>query len=142
MEEPRHFSISIESIQDYEFRVKFDPAQMPDLRIDEPSPLGHDRGPDPARLLASAVGGCLSASLLYCARKLRLDMQGLRTDVTVTHARNEKGRLRISGIDVDIEPKIGEPDEGKLRKCLELYEDFCVVTQSVRKGIEVAVKVK
>ncbi len=141
-EEPKKFSISLESIQDYEFRVKFDPTQIPDIVIDEPIPLGHDKGPDPARLLASAVGGCLSASLLFCARKLRLDVRGVHTDVTVTHTRNEKGRLRIGKIDVEIDPTIGEPDEGKLQRCLDLYEDFCVVTQSVRKGLDVSVNVK
>jgi uncharacterized OsmC-like protein len=141
-EEHKRFSVSIQSIQDYEFRVTFDPLQIPELIMDEPSPLGQDKGPDPARLLATAVGGCLSASLLFCARKLRLDIQGLHTDVTVTHTRNEKGRLRIGKIDVEIDPQIGAPDDAKLRRCLDLYEDFCVVTQSVRKGLDVSVKVK
>lgn len=141
-DETKQFSISLDSIQDLEFRVKFDRSQLEDLIIDEPSPLGHDKGPDPARLLAAAIGGCLSASFLFCAQKLRLKMSGLRTDVKVIHTRNEKGRLRIGKIDVEIDPRIDEPDEQKLQKCLSLYEDFCVVTQSVRKGLDVSVKVK
>jgi hypothetical protein len=32
------------------------------------------------------------------------------------------------------------PDEA-LKACLETFEDFCVVTQSVRTGIDVAVNV-
>jgi len=141
-EESKRFSISIDSIQDFEFRVKFDAAKLPDLIVDEPSPLGHDKGPDPARLLASAVGSCLSASLLFCAQKLRLKIRGLHAEVVVTHTRNEKGRLRIGKIDVEIEPRIEEPDEQKLQRCLDMFEDFCVVTQSVRKGVDVSVKVK
>jgi len=141
-DESRQLSISLDSVQDYEFRVKFDKTQLEDIIIDEPSPLGHDKGPDPARLLASAIGGCLSASLLFCARKLRLSMEGLHADVKVTHTRNEKGRLRIGRIDVEIEPLIKERDEQKLQRCLDLYEDFCVVTQSVRSGLDVSVKVR
>jgi len=141
-EESRQFSISLDSIQDFEFRIKFDKAQYQDLMIDEPAPVGHDRGPGPSRLLAAAVGGCLSASLLFCARKLRLDMPGLHTDVKVNHTRNEKGRLRIGSIDVEIFPNITEPDEQKLQRCREMFEDFCVVTQSVRNGINVSVAVK
>jgi uncharacterized OsmC-like protein len=141
-EEPGQFSVSLDCIQDFEFCVKFDKAQYPDLIIDEPPPVGQDKGPNPSRLLAAAVGGCLSASLLFCARKLRLDMPGLHAEVRVRHTRNEKGRLRIGNIDVEIAPCIKEPDEQKLRRCLELFEDFCVVTQSVRKGIDVSVAVK
>jgi uncharacterized OsmC-like protein len=141
-EDTRRFSISLDSIQDFEFRIKFDKTQLQDLIVDEPSPLGHDKGPDPAKLLASAVGGCLSASLLFSAQKLRLKMTGLHTNVHVSHTRNEKGRLRIGKVVVEIEPRIEEPDEQKLRRCLDMFEEFCVVTQSVRKGVDISVKVK
>lgn len=141
-EDARQFSISLESVEGLEFRVKFTGAAFQDLIIDEPPPAGHDKGPNPGRLLAAAIGGCLSASLLFCAQKLRLNIQGLHTDVTVSHARNEKGRLRIGKIDVSIDPRIEDPDMKKLQRCLELFEDFCVVTQSVRKGLDVSVKVK
>ncbi len=139
--EPGQFSISLDCIKDFEFRVKFDNERYQDLMIDEPPPVGNDNGPNPSRLLAAAVGGCLSASLLFSARKLRLNMTGLHADVKVQHTRNEKGRLRIGKIDVDIVPNIAEPDEQKFRRCLEIFEDFCVVTQSVRNGIDVSVKV-
>jgi uncharacterized OsmC-like protein len=141
-EESKHFSISLDSIQDFEFRVKFNAEEFKEIVLDEPPPVGHGRGPNPGQMLAAAVGSCLSASLLFCARKLRLNMQGVHTDITVTHARSEKGRLRIGKIDVAIDPRIVEPDAQKLQRCLDMYEDFCVVTQSVRKGLDVSVKVK
>ncbi len=141
-EESRQFSVSLESIKDFEFRVKFDQTQIQDLILDEPAPIGQGSGPDPGRLLAAAVGGCLSASFLFCAQKLRLGMEGLHANVMVTHTRNEKGRLRIGKIDVQLEPRIKEPDDQKLQRCIDLYEDFCVVTQSVRNGLDVSVKVK
>ncbi len=136
------FSVSLDCTQGYEFTVRFADAPYGELLIDEPPPVGNDRGPNPSRLLATAVGGCLSASLLFSARKLRLDVQGLHAEVKVGHTRNEKGRLRIGKIDVEIAPVIKDPDEQKLQRCLELFEDFCVVTQSVRKGIDVSVSVK
>jgi hypothetical protein len=43
--ELKEVSISLDSVQDYEFRVKFDGLQPQDLIIDEPEPVGHDRGP-------------------------------------------------------------------------------------------------
>jgi uncharacterized OsmC-like protein len=141
-DESRPLYISLDSVQDYEFRVRFDQTQLEDLIMDEPSPLGHDKGPGPARLLAAAVAGCLSASFLFCAKKLRLNIEGLHADAKITHTRNEKGRLRIGNIDVEIVPHLQAPDEQKLQRCLDLYEDFCVVTQSVRRGLDVSVKVR
>lgn len=140
-QEPGRFSISIDRIQDFDFRVKFDKPLYPDLMIDEPPPVGHDHAPNPSRLLAAAIGGCLSASLLFSAGKLRLNPQGMRAEVDVAHARNEKGRLRIGKISVKIIPQIEDPDPHKLQRCLEMFEDFCVVTQSVRQGIDVSVEV-
>jgi uncharacterized OsmC-like protein len=141
--ELKDFSIALDSVQDYEFRVKFDALLRQDFLIDEPEPVGHDKGPDPSKLLAAAVGGCLSISLLFCAKKSRLNsLQSIHSEVKVQHTRNEKGRLRIGKIKVEITPKFESADEQKFKRCLELFEDFCVVTQSVRNGIDVSVNVK
>jgi len=141
-EAERRIALSLESVEDFEFRVRFAEVPYGGLTIDEPLPVGQSKGPDPSRLLAAAVGGCLSASLLFAARKLRLNVQGMHTDVKVEHRRNERGRLRIGKIEVQIAPAIHEPDQTQLKRCLELFEDFCVVTQSVRSGIEVSVNVR
>lgn len=140
--ESERISISVDRIQDMEFRVKFDKPIYQDLMLDEPPPAGNDRAANPTRLLAAAVGGCLSASLLFSALKLRLNIQGMHANVGVEHTRNEQGRLRIGKIDVEITPTIADPDPHKLQRCLDMFEDYCTVTQSVRKGIDVAVTVK
>jgi uncharacterized OsmC-like protein len=140
--EPGRFSITLDSIKDYEFRVKFDKEQFEDILMDEPPPVGGDTGPNAPRLLAAAVGNCLSASLLFCARKSRVDVDGVHTEVSVQYTRNEKGRIRIGKIDVAIEPKISRREPDKARRCLELFQDYCVVTESVRTGIDVSVAVK
>lgn len=49
---PGHFTIALESIQDYEFRVKMDKEQFQELLMDEPPPLGKDRAPNASRFLA------------------------------------------------------------------------------------------
>ncbi len=141
-EESRHFRISMDCIQDYRFRVRFDKERYAELQMDEPPPLGGNSAPNASRILAAAVGNCLSASLLFCARKARAGVEGLHTEVEVSLTRNEKGRLRIGKIDVTIDPKLSAGDEGKARRCLELFEDYCVVTQSVRDGIDISVTVR
>ena len=56
------FGLRIEQVDGYEFRVRFDKEHYPEMRLDEPAPLGHDRAPNPARILAAAIGNCLAAS--------------------------------------------------------------------------------
>jgi organic hydroperoxide reductase OsmC/OhrA len=140
--EIRSFKISMDCVQDYRFRVRFDREQYADLEMDEPPPLGGDSAPNASRVLAAAIGNCLSASLLFCMRKARANVESLHTEVEVALSRNEKGRLRIAKIDVTIEPRLNDADRERSRRCLELFEDYCVVTQSVRGGIEVSVSVK
>jgi hypothetical protein len=53
--------------------------------------------------------------------------------------RNDKGRLRISHMTVKMFPQVS--DDARMARCRELFEDFCIVTQSVRNGIPVDVEV-
>lgn len=143
MAEPVHeFTISVEQVRDYEFRVRFDKPQLSDLTLDEPPPLGRDAGPSPVRLLAAAIGDCLAASLLFCLRKARADVESLRAEVTTQIVRNENKRLRVGRLEVTIEPRLPEGAQAAALRCRELFEDFCTVTQSIRQGIDVQVTVK
>jgi uncharacterized OsmC-like protein len=136
--------ITLELDRDYEFLVSFDRLpDVPAIRLDEPAPLGADRGPNAVALLAGAVGNCLSASLLFCLRKSRVDVTGIKAHVAARVARTPTGRLRVSGIDVRIDPEIAATsDPARLARCTALFEDFCVVTESVRRGIPVSVTVE
>jgi uncharacterized OsmC-like protein len=125
----------------YRFRVRFDQQGMPDLITDESPPLGEGKGPSPSRLLATAVGNCLAASLLFCLGKARLPVEGLEAEVVTEFTRNEEGRLRIGGMKVRLLPKWTAETAAKARRCLEIFEDFCVVTEAVRHGVPVEVQV-
>lgn len=136
------FTITLEQQADFDFRVKFDWPGNAELLLDEPEPLGHRHGPNAARLIAAAVGNCLSASLVFCLRtKFRQDTKPLRASVTGHIVRNERGRMRIGSLDVKIE--LGEDAAAlpHLERCLEQFEDFCIVTESVRQGVPVHVEV-
>lgn len=133
--------ISMELQKGYEFLVDFQQDGVAPLLVDEPPPLGEGHGPGASKLLAAAVGNCLSASALFCLGKAHVEVKGLRTTVSMTKVRNEQNRLRVGRIEVKIEPEVAEEDVPRMKRCLELFEDYCVVTQSVRGGIDVAVEV-
>lgn len=139
--EDKQLTLTLEQIDDYEFKVNF--GEGADLLMDEPEPLGGNKGPNASKVLSAAVGNCLSASLLFCLQKARIDSKIIKTTVATTISRNEKGRFRIGGskVSINIELDQAENATNRINKCLELFEDFCVVTQSVRDGINVQVEV-
>nr|MDO8135142.1 OsmC family protein [Candidatus Njordarchaeum guaymaensis] len=130
--------------KDLAFKVSFDIPTMPSLKADEPSDAGGSgEGPNASRLLGAAVGNCLSASLAFCLKKSKLELRKLRSDVEVKAARNEKGYLRVRSIKVDIHPELKSAEDVKrMDRCLQVFQDYCIVTESVRKGIPVEVNVK
>lgn len=135
------FAVNLTLRDGYSFDVEFADGEGPPLIVDELPPLGEANGPNPARLLAAAVGSCLSASLLFCLRKSRIEVAQLRTTVDGTIARNERGRLRISGLRVRLAPDVTAEQRERMGRCLDLFQDFCIVTESVRDGIAVDVEV-
>lgn len=141
MSEVGRFTIDVEHLEGYEYKVKFDWPQAPDLLMDEPSPLGEQKGANASRLLAAALGNCLSASLMYCVSKADPPDQAVKTSVTCTMVRNEKGRMRVGGMDVRLTLGREFEQSARLKRCLSLFEEFCIVTASVRDGIDVRVEV-
>jgi len=142
MSEPiSEFTLSVDQVSDYEFQVNFNTEELAPLTVDESPPLGKHAGPSPSRLLAAAIGSCLQSSLLFCAHKARVDVKHLRGEVKVQIVRNENHRLRIGKVEVTIDPEIAEQDRERAGRCMELFKDFCTVTESVRAGIPIEIRV-
>jgi uncharacterized OsmC-like protein len=139
MSDHDQFTVHLDRHERYAFGARFDRENVEPLVMDEPEPLGRGGGPNAARLLGAAVGNCLSASLLFCLEKARQSVQGLHTDIVGTMVRNPRGRLRVGKLDVHITLDLegGQPE--RVRRCFELFEDYCVVTAGVRRGIPVSV---
>jgi len=128
-------------VKGYAFGVEFDVEGMPSIIVDETKPTGENLGPNPTRLLSAAVGHCLSSSLLYCLSKAKIQAKNMETTVKTNIVRNEEGRLRVQEIDVQIRLDVPEVDKPRVGRCLEIFENYCTVTSSVRKGIQVNVNV-
>ena len=128
--------------KDYQFTTSFETLpKAPSLQVDEPPPLGAGEGPNASALLSAAVGNCLAASLAFCLRKSRVEVASLEVEVRTRIIRTDAGRFRIGGISVRLKPGLGSGEPAKYARGLELFEDFCVVTASVRNGIPIDVAV-
>jgi organic hydroperoxide reductase OsmC/OhrA len=71
-----------------------------------------------------------------------VEVAALRTTVESTIVRNERGRLRIGGLRVRLAPDVTPEQRERMGRCLDLFQDFCIVTESVRDGIVVDVEVE
>ena len=141
MDEQR-FALTLTLESGYALTARFDEEARAPLTTDEAAPVGTGRGPNPARLLGAAIGSCLGASLLYCLRRARVEVAGLTTRVWGTLVRNERGRWRVGAIDVVLMPAGPVADPERFRRCVSVFEDYCIVTESVRQGIPVSVAVQ
>jgi uncharacterized OsmC-like protein len=142
MSDEQVFEVSLEQVEDFEFRVRFEGTALGDLSTDEAAPLGHDAGPNPARLLLVATANCLAASLLFALRKFRNTPGPLRAKARAQLARNAQGRWRVAGMEVDIQLADPAASLQHIERALAQFEDFCIVTESVRAGVPVAVRVR
>lgn len=134
--------VTLEQEEGYAFRIRFDDSTLEPLLSDETAPLGEGRGPNPSRILLAAIANCLSASLLFALRKYKNAPGPLRAEITAAPMRNTEGRWRIPRAFVEIHLAEGGEAHAQLDRILAQFEEFCVVTQSVREGMDVEVTVK
>jgi organic hydroperoxide reductase OsmC/OhrA len=132
--------VSLRQDRDFRFAIHF-AENMPPFYGDEPPPLGAGTGPSPSQLLAAAVGNCLSDSLLFALRKYKQSPEPLRSEAVAVVDRNPENRLRVERIQVRIHLGVPGANLQHLDRALAQFEEFCTVSQSVRRGIPVDIEV-
>jgi len=140
MTDERTHHVTLKLADKFRFVAEFADVPGAFVVFDEPPPLGDNRAPNAAEMLSAAIGNCLAASLTFCLRRARVDVQDMTAEVATHVSRNDRGRLRIRAIDVQLEPIIATGTN--INRCEALFEDFCIVTASVQQGIPVHVSLK
>jgi uncharacterized OsmC-like protein len=130
--------VDLAEVEKFEFTVAFPGTSYAGLTVDEPAPTGHDAGPNPTRTLALAVGHCMSSTLVSTCERAHVPVRPLRTTVRATVGRNDRGRLRVQKLEVEIATgPVNESDRGPFDHCVEVFPDYCTVSGSVRQGIPI-----
>ncbi len=132
-------SVTITRQEKYRFVVDFGPGMA--AIADEPPPLGEGSGPSPVQLLAAAVANCLSASLVFACGKFKEDPGTLKATAVCQIGRNDKNRLRVTGLDVRMTLGVAPETLSHLDRALAQFQDFCTVSKSVEAGIPFKVAV-
>jgi organic hydroperoxide reductase OsmC/OhrA len=126
----------------YKYEITFDELPGAMIVSDESAPIGKNEGVTAAMMLAGAAGHCLSSSLLFCLEKSRAKAEDLSTDVEMNLERNSKGRWRVNEIKVKLRPVVDSVDAEKLERCKGIFQDFCIVSASMREGVKIDVEVE
>jgi organic hydroperoxide reductase OsmC/OhrA len=124
----------------YAFHVQIAGTGL-ELHTDEPPPLGAGAGPNPSALLLAGVANCLAASLLFALRKFKNAPGPIRAEIVARRERNAAGRWRIPRAQVTLTLADPAASLEHFDRVLAQFEQFCIVTQSVREGIAVEVAV-
>jgi len=125
----------------FKFEVDFGLENASKLIMDEPPPVGESTGPSASKVLAAAMGNCLTASLMFCLQRARAEFGDIKTDVKGVMRRNESGRWRIQEMNVDIDIGVDGDYDSQYDRCHGLFEDFCIVSKSIEQGIPINVQV-
>lgn len=133
--------VMLEQEGPYAFKVNFEGAGLAALHTDEPAPLGEGAGPNPSAILLTGIANCLGASLLFALRKFRNAPGPIRAEIVARKERNAEGRWRIPRAEVTIHLSDKAADLEHFDRVLAQFEQFCIVTQSVREGVDVAVRI-
>ena len=132
--------VALQQQENYRFLAQYE-GDTPDLLTDEPAPLGGNQGPSPAQLLVTALGNCLSDSLVFALGKFHQPNDGIRTEAVGHLGRNDDNHLRVVGVDVTLH--LGHPAAQfqRLERILDQFEQFCTVSQSVVTALPIQLKV-
>ncbi len=132
--EEAEFNVEIKRLEGYDFRVSFKGGEEK-LLMSEPEPLGRKEYPNGGHVMGAAIGHCMCSGLIFCLEREGVNIGPVKAEVTVKMERNEQDKLRISLVHAKLFPQVEDLESAK--DCIESFEEYCIVTQSVRQGIEV-----
>ncbi len=105
--------------------------------VDEPPPVGEDRGPDPYELLLSALGACTAiTTTLYAQRK---GWPLAAVEVRLTHARTHTDDCASGGYcdRAEVHVELEGPLDDEQRKRLREIATRCPVARTFARGIDI-----
>jgi len=115
-----------------------------DIHIDEPESFhGTDEGPSPVEFYLIGIGGCMGSTFTYCLQKRNVEIDALEVvvDGQLKHI-GPKMSLQLVNIEVEllITPSNNESSE-KIEQCINSFQEYCIVRNSITQGIPFEVKV-
>jgi putative redox protein len=94
-------------------------------------------GPSPMQALAFALAGCMAMDVVHVLAKSRVDLRGLRTDLT--GERSPENPHRFTAVTLHFTVTGNVPDDKVERAIALSREKYCSVWHSMRQDIDLTV---
>ena len=112
--------------------------------FDEPRPHGDDEHASPVGYMFSSLVACQMSVLAQCFEKSRIEEYEIEADAAIDRRGSDEvaeempahTAKRIEHVQIDLSVEVPEEFEDRARRCLEVYDQGCIVGQSFRAGIE------
>lgn len=121
-----------------------------EIKFDEPEDLpagaGDDEHPSPVDYMFASLIGCQISVLNQALHKARIEDFTIEAEAKISPDAMEADEVpdempphtanRIQRIEIDLSIEVPEEFESRAQRCLDVYDQGCVVGQSFRAGID------
>lgn len=105
---------------------------------------GSDEGPSAVDLLVTSLLACQVSVLQQCFEKARIEEYEIEAEATIDDRGEgdipgempENTAGRVEHVVIDLDATVPEELEPRARRCLDVYDDGCIVGQSLLAGID------
>ncbi len=131
----------VDSYLEEGMKVKVDNGRGHEITIDEPESFGgSDEGMNPVEITLASLAGCLSITSAFLANKMKIDINDLSIEVegeiddkAMSSAEVDSGFKEIRyNLKID-----SDADEEKIEKLYQSIEQYCPVSDTLERGIEI-----
>ena len=144
----RKVNVSVHAKSETPARIKIQSGKFK-MIIDEPENMGGtDLGPSPVQVLLMSLAGCLNVTGHEVARQRGMKLNGMKIDIKGSmNPCNFMGcsfdeRAGFQHINVSIKADFEDETQEAIESWLEETEARCPVTDNIKEGTSISVKVK
>jgi len=135
--------IELEQPKAGDMLIKFNSETMDDLTVRKTGIPREKMGGEARQLLAASLAECMCSTLISLLEWARVRYEKLHATVTVSTEKDERGRLCVGQIDVNIGLEIPKDEESmkRFRRAEGLFKRGCLMSRSLERGIKVNYKI-
>ena len=135
--------VELEQLEDGDLLIKFNSETMDDLIVKKAGVPKEKMGGEARQLLAAGLAECMCSTFISLLEWARVKCGKLDATVTVSTEKDERGRLCVDRLDVNIEVEIpGDEDFMKrFRRAENLFKRGCLMSRSLERGIKISYKI-
>ena len=132
--------IELEQPEDGDLLIKFDSETMDDLIVKKAGVPKEKMGGEARQLLAASLAECMCSTFVSLLEWARVKYGGLHATVTVSTEKDERGRLCVGHLNVNIEVEIPNDEESRkrFRRAENLFKRGCLMSRSLERGIKIS----